>query len=321
VQSTNFTVQYQFTERDSIQAGYFGTAGRHLDILGVHNSPSVILPPGVNETNYLPFPNLSANAEFLSSGANSDFRSLQTMYEHRFNQGLSLNANYTYGKCMSDDAGKSDLGPSIRAEWLPGFGIHGDYTLCSGDATHLLHIFGQYALPFGTGKALLRNASHAVNMIVGGWSFNPSYIYQSGSPFTVGCPTATTSDFSCNAFFVPGQNPYAGPHNQNQWLNPAAFVQPPVATQIGQTNYAVLGGAADQLRGPGIKNLDASLIKRFPFTESKQLEFRAEAFNVSNSVDFGTPGQLNFNNLTNFSKITSLRNNQRLVQLALKVFF
>jgi hypothetical protein len=42
---------------------------------------------------------------------------------------------------------------------------------------------------------------------------------------------------------------------------------------------------------------------------------------VSNSVDFGNPGQLNFNNLTNFSKITSLRNNQRLVQLALKVFF
>jgi hypothetical protein len=55
--------------------------------------------------------------------------------------------------------------------------------------------------------------------------------------------------------------------------------------------------------------------------ESKELEFRAEAFNVSNSVDFGNPGQLNFNNLTNFSKITSLRNNQRLVQLALKVFF
>ena len=103
-----------------------------------------------------------------------------------------------------------------------------------------------------------------------------------------------------------GQSPYAGPHNQNQWLNPNAFAPPPVATQIGQTDYAVLGGAANQLRGPGLSNLDASLFKRFTFTETRQVEFRAEAFNISNSVDFNNPSQLNFTNLSSFSKITTL---------------
>ena len=320
IQSMNVTLQYQFSNRDSIQAGYVGTLGRHLDTLGSHNSPSMILPPGVNQTPYLPFPNL-AGAQFLSSGANSNYHSLQTSYEHRFSGGMALLANYTFGKCMSDDIGKTGLGPGYRAEWLPGFGIHGDYTLCNADAKHLVHIAGQYELPLGKGQTVLRNANGLVNALVGGWRFNYIYIYQSGQPFTVGCPTATSSDFGCNAFFVPGQDPYAGPHNRTQWLNPSAFSQPPAATQIGQTNYTILGGAANQLRGPSIKNLDASLFKRFAFTETSQLEFRAEAFNISNSVDFSNPGQLNFTNPTNFSSITGTKNNQRLVQLALKLFF
>ena len=78
---------------------------------------------------------------------------------------------------------------------------------------------------------------------------------------------------------------------------------------------------ANQLRGPGIKNLDASLFKRFALKERTELEFRAEAFNVSNGVDFNNPGQLNFTNLTNFSSITGTKVNQRLIQLALKLFF
>ena len=321
VQSMNFTVQYQFTDRDSLQAGYVATAGRHLDTLGVHNSPSVILPPSVNSTNYRPFPNLSANAEFLSAGANSNYRSLQAVFEHRFRGGLVLLGNYTFGKCMSNDIGKTGLGPGYRAEWLPGFGIAGDYALCGADATHAAHVSGQYALPFGKGESLLRDAGGALNALVGGWHVNYIYIYQSGQPFSVGCPTATTSDFGCNALWAKGQDPYAGPHNRTQWLNPNAFLQPTVATQIGQTDYSVLGGQANMLRGPSFSNLDSSLFKRFTVAEKKELEFRAEAFNTFNMAQFGNPGQLNFNNKTGFSQITGTRNNQRLVQLALKFFF
>jgi hypothetical protein len=320
VQSMNFTLQYQFSSRDMFQAGYVATAGRHLDTLGSQNSPSEILPPGVNTTNYRPFPNLSTT-QLLSSGTDSNYRSMQALYEHRFRIGLVFNANYTFGKCMSDEAGKTGMGPGYRAEWLPGFGAAGDYTLCSADAKQAAHVWGQYGLPFGQGRSVLRHANGLVNALVGGWNFNYIYIYQSGQPFTVGCPVGTSSDFGCNAYLALGQDPYAGPHNQNQWLNPAAFVQPPAATQIGQTNYAPLGGKAYQLRGPTLKNLDASLLKRFAVTEKNQMEFRAEGFNVSNAVDFSNPGQLNFTNLKAFSSITGTRNNQRLMQLALKLFF
>ena len=321
VQSMNFTVQYQFSLRDMFSVGYVATAGRHLDALGQHNMPSVILPPGVNSTNYRPFANLSS-AQWLSSGLDSNYRSMQANYEHRFRMGLIFNANYTFGKCMSDELGKTGmLSGSYRAQWLAGFGAQGDYTLCNADAKQLAHVWGQYGLPFGKGRSFLHNANGFVNALVGGWNFNYIYIYQSGQPFTVGCPVGTTSDFGCNAFMVPGQDPYAGPHNNTQWLNPAAFAQPPAATQIGQTNYAPLGGAPNQLRGPSLKNMDASLLKRFAITERNQVEFRAEAFNVANSVDFSNPGQLNFTNLKAFSSITGTKNNQRLIQLALKFYF
>jgi hypothetical protein len=168
---------------------------------------------------------------------------------------------------------------------------------------------------------LLRDAGKLVDALAGGWHFNYIYTYQSGQPFNVGCPVATTSDFGCNANLVAGQDPYAGPHNQTQWLNPAAFSQPPVATQIGQSDYSVLGSKAQQVRGPSFSNLDASIFKRFTIAEQRALEFRAEAFNTFNTPEFGAPGQLNFNNKTAFSRITGLRNNPRLVQLALKFYF
>lgn len=320
-ESANFTVQYQFTNRDSIQAGYVGSFGRHLDAFGSHNSPDEILPPSVNATNYRPFPNLAAGAQFLMTAADSNYHSLQAVFQHQFRDGLAVLANYTYAKCMADEAGKTGLSNGYRALWLPGFGMQADYALCNADATHLVHVAGQYELPIGKGKVVLRNSGKLANALLGGWQVNYIFTYQGGQPFNMSCPTGTTSDFGCDALWLPGLDPYGGPHNQNQWLNPAAFAQPAAATQIGQTDYSVLGGQPNMLRGPSFTDLDSSIFKRFMLAESKSLEFRAEAFNAFNHPQFGNPGQLNFNNKTNFSKITSLRNNPRLLQLSLKFFF
>lgn len=312
-ESLNLTTQYQFTNRDSIQVGYVGTLSRHTSTSINQNSPTVILPSGVNQTNYRPFPNLPVNMGVLSTVGTSNYHSLQVSYEHRFNGGLTLMANYTHGKCRS-------IG-GLRAQWLPGWNRSFDYTLCSSDAAHLVHATGQYALPFGKGKSLLSNSGGVVNAIIGGWQLNYIFTYQSGQPFNVGCPVATTSDFGCAALRVAGQSPYAGPHNQTQWLNPKAFANPPQATAIGQTDYSPLGGRGSQVRGPSYANLDSSLFKQFAVADRAKLEFRLELFNTLNSPQFGTPGSLNFNNSASFSKITSLRGDPRIGQLALKLYF
>jgi hypothetical protein len=102
---------------------------------------------------------------------------------------------------------------------------------------------------------------------------------------------------------------------------------PPQATAIGQTDYSPLGGSPLVARGPHFNNLDFSLFKQFSIERVGQLEFRAEAFNLTNTPQFGQPGNTGGftstgpGNPNGFSAITSLRNNPRLLQLALKFYF
>jgi hypothetical protein len=123
--------------------------------------------------------------------------------------------------------------------------LFADYGLCDTDATNTVHLGGTYGLPIGHGRALLGNSNGVVDAVIGGWGTYFIYSFQGGQPFTVGGPSST-SNFGCNAFLVPGQNLYAGPHNKTQWLNPAAFSLPPMASAIGQPDYLPLGGGPQQ---------------------------------------------------------------------------
>jgi hypothetical protein len=129
-----------------------------------------------------------------------------------------------------------------------------------------------------------------MDAILGGWGTNAILTLQDGQPGTVPCPITTTSGFGCNADKVLGQNPDSGPHNVNQWLNPSAFTNPPVATTIGQSDYSPLGGGPSNFRGPGFHRLDFSLFKQFPVTERVRIEFRSEFFNLTNHPNFSLPG-------------------------------
>jgi hypothetical protein len=321
IQTVNLTVQDQFTNHDSIQVGYVGTMGRHLDNLGYNNSPSQVLLPSSNPQNFLPFPSFARNATYETTNASSSYNSLQATYEHQMSYGLTLLANYTWSKCMSDQHTQASQNQQYRAEWLPGFGISKDNAVCDTDATNVVHISGSWQLPVGRGRTWLSNSNRAVDALLGGWAVNGIYGYQGGQPFTINCPVTTSAGFGCFANVVQGQNIYGGLHNHTQWLNPAAFSQPALATQIGQTDYSVLGGGGQQARGPHFSNLDSSVFKYFNFTETVRLQFRAEAFNTTNTPQFGQPGSLNFLNPSTFSSITSTRNNPRLVQFALKLFY
>ena len=120
----------------------------------------------------------------------------------------------------------------------------------------------------------------------------------------------------------------------DQWLNPAAFASPPVATTIGQSDRSVLGGAPTQFDGPGFHRLDFSLFKDFRTSEGTHLEFRSEFFNLTNHPNFSAPGfsgngvvaapgSLDYTS-GNFGKIASTRdgqNDQREIQFVLKFYF
>jgi hypothetical protein len=334
-QGYNLTAQYEITPNDSVQVGYVGNTVHHLGVYVNPNSPREILPPGLNSLAYSPYPDF-VGITYTNFAGNSHYNALQTNYERRFNHGLTALANFTYANCMTNASDVLNATAiSYRAPFLPGFGIHRDFGLCDFDVQKVVHFSGGYQLPIGRGRAYLAKDSKLVDTFVGGWNTNWILTLQDGQPGTVPCAITTTSGFGCFALKVAGENPYAGPHNVNQWLNPAAFASPPVATTIGQTDYSPLGGGPSQFRGPGFHRLDFSLFKEFQLSERFRLEFRSEFFNLTNHPNFSNPGfsgngvvaapgSLNYLDTTNFGKITSTRdgqNDQREIQFALKLYY
>jgi hypothetical protein len=335
-QGFNLTVQYQLASNDTIQVGYIGNTVHHLGSYTNPNTPREILPPGLDSYAYSPYPDFSAMT-VTRFATNSHYNGLQTNYEHRFSQGLYTLANFTWSSCLTDavDVLNNTALTGFRAAYLPGFGLHGDFGRCEFDTNKVLHVSGTYELPVGRDRQFLSHQGRVVDAIIGGWDTNGILTLQDGQPGTVPCPITTTSGFGCYADKVPGQNPDSGPHNVNQWLNPAAYTNPPVATTIGQSDYSPLGGSPSNFRGPGFHRLDFSLFKQFPVTERVRIEFRSEFFNLTNHPNFSlpgfsgngvtaAPGSLNFLNTTNFGKITSVRdgqNDQREIQFALKVYY
>lgn len=106
-----------------------------------------------------------------------------------------------------------------------------------------------------------------------------------------------------------------------RFLNAAAFANPPVATSIGQTDYAPLGGAGTQVTGPAFHSVDFSLFKNFRTTENTHLQIRAEFFNLTNTPSFANPSFTNFSDTLNFGRITGTVGSPRETQFALKFYF
>jgi hypothetical protein len=336
-QGYNLTLQYALDGNDTVQLGYVGNTVHHLGTYIDPNTPREILPPGLDALSYSPYPDFASYIAYTRFGANSHYSAMQANYERRIGHGLNVLGNFTWANCMSNavDVLNQTALTGYRAPFLPGFGMHKDFGRCDFDIDKVFHLSGVYELPFGQGRHYLNSGSKVVNAIAGGWDANWILTLQGGQPGTVPCAISTTSGFGCNALKVPGQDPYAGKHNAQQWLNPAAFATPPIAATIGQTDYSPLGGGPGQFRGPDFKRLDFSLFKQFEFTERFRLEFRSEFFNLANHPNFSlpgfngvgvaaAPGSLDYNNPTNFGTINSTRdgqNDQREIQFALKLYY
>jgi hypothetical protein len=327
-QEWNFELQYALTHNDSIQVGYVGNHSVHQINGWRVNSPGEILPPGANTQLYVPYPDFAQGDDYIAPNGDAYYYGLQVTYQRRFANGLGILANYTHSRCMTDfrNVLNDDTpGANQRAPYLPGFGLKGDYTFCADDTPNVLHLSGTWAVPYGKGRQFGANANGFVDAVIGGWSTNWNLTAQNGFPGNVGCTQSTTADFGCVAFLVPGQPLYlnSGPHGINEFLNPAAFAEPPVATSIGQSNYAPLGGRASQFHGPSFNQLDFSVFKQFSITEKRYFELRGEFFNIFNHPNFGNSfTTLNFTN-ANFAQITGLASNAiaRQTQLAAKFYW
>ena len=209
----------------------------------------------------------------------SSYNSLQSTLDRRFSKGVSLQVSYTWSKvigiCCNDN---SDGGPAIQA--LQFYRLN--RSLMGFDRTHNLQLTGLFELPFGRGKPFLTNGVGAA--IAGGWQVNTVTSWYSGTPFTVGADGASLNlpGSSQRADQVKGEVRKLGGVGKGQAYYDFTAFAPVSQTRFGTAGFNIL-------RGPSAFNSDLGLFRRFRATERVSLEFRAEAFNFTNTPKFNNP--------------------------------
>ena len=182
-----------------------------------------------------------------------------------------------------------------------------------------------YQLPFGKGKQFLSNANRIVNQLVNGWELAGIVTLRSGVPFT---PTLSgdiaNTGVSSQRPDVVGTpvivgNPacwfYTSANSSCTALAPGvkdSFAVPPAQSRYGN-------GGRNILRADSLKQVDFTVIKTFPFSEARGLEFRAEMFNLFNHPTFSAPTSTI--NTSSGGQVSSTLNAARIIQLAVKLRF
>jgi hypothetical protein len=186
----------------------------------------------------------------------------------------------------------------------------GDRSVSGFDLTNSFSGSFNYELPFGKGRSV-NPSNKFLSYLADGWQLNAIVILHSGTPYDVTYQgdLANTGNTFVRANLVGDPTP--GDRTPAGWINTSAFAIPPPYT------FGDLG--RNSLRSDWYGDLDCSLFRRFPIGERLKLEFRAEAFNATNSVVFAAPA--NVINAPGFGVVTSTANTPRQVQVALKLTF
>ncbi|HEY6345892.1 MAG TPA: TonB-dependent receptor [Bryobacteraceae bacterium] len=324
VQQWSLGIQRELPHHFLIEADYVGSKGTHLLTLSnlnqaINNGRQILL--NQNNQPVLPFPNFGL-IEYSQNDGNSSYNGLDLTVERRFSGGLSARLAYTWSKSIDDTAEElsvygsnafSQITNNQRAWRGPS-----DY-----DVPQRVVFSWVYELPLGRGKPWL--ASGVASKIFGGFQVAGAYTYSAGRPFTP---------------FASANNVYIDPYSEEQAL-PNVIGTPVMIDNVscwfyttnnpgckgisGSNAFSIpapyfFGNAGrNSLRGPNLVYLDASVSRTFTITERIRLQFRAEAFNLSNTVAFGLPNA----NVSGGSPgvITSLAADPRIMQFAGRLSF
>jgi hypothetical protein len=250
----------------------------------------------------------------------ANYHAFQATLDRPMTRGLMLKTAYTFSKAisMTDDSGWT----SVSWNWGPVIGRNRART--GYDRTHMLVAGFVYELPFGAGKSWARGGAAA--KILGGWQVNGTFGAYTGVPFTVSASgtslnapgNAQTADQAKPAVQKLGRIGTSGP-----FYDPLAF------RAITDVRFGTSG--RNILDGPGMVNTDFSLMRSFAVTERIRLQFKAEAFNLTNTPHFSAPSanvsnmSLNtdgtIRSLGNFMTVTSAQTDERQLRFGLRVSF
>jgi hypothetical protein len=289
----NFNIQ-QEAWATVFQIGYIGSAARRLPITRDYNQAIGGIRP------------LSAfgPVNVYGSVARASYNALWLSANRKLAKGLTFDASYTFSKSL-DTASTSG-----NAQIQNSYNLNSEKGLSDFDARHRVVVSALYQIP--------GHVPH-VKGFFDNWNVGVVGNYQSGNPFS---PIITNlRSGSLDPYDRPnvvyGQSMSLPDPGPNAWFNTAAFVLNPLG-QFGNAGRNIL-------TGPPLHNLDTSLLKNFQLHERLNLQFRGEVFNITNTPNFGQPG--NTVGAANFGVIQTTRSQRgdfgssRQIEFALKLLF
>ncbi len=301
-QQWNFTVQKTFGNDLNFEVGYLGSKNTHLGLpesnlnqlpaadlamgsaltakvpnpyYGQIPASSSLSQPTITEQQLLrAYPHFTNVALFRDNVADSEYEAVQAKLEKRFSRGLTFTFAYTFSKLIDDASTYFSqtifTGPTLTTIGAAdAFNRKLERDVSSGDIPRVFSAGWVYEIP-----KLWK---------ISGWRLGGLVRVQAGDAVPV---TQATNNLSAFGYAVQRPNRISNPNDfstrsASEWFNTAAF------TTAGQ--FAIGNSSRNPVRGPGLQNADVMIGKTFRINERMNFEFRAEAFNVSNTPPLNDP--------------------------------
>lgn len=310
VQNYSFDIQTEITKNMVLEIGYTGSQGRKLLYgtgqqanqlhpqflsLGAQLDQPVpnpffnVIPTGILSGPTVPRQRLlrpyaqftAVNLSGDTPGASSSFNALVVRYNYRIGNTVNLLTTYQWSKVI-DNASEWqgwEVGDTMRNFYDQRL----DRSISAHDLPQSFVNALVYELPIGKGRKYGSDLHPVVNAVLGGWQVSSILRLSSGLPLGFTAPN------TLSAYGYQVQRPNIADRNDarlenptpDRWFNTAAFTRP--------GTYEI-GNAArwfSNVRFGPTRHADIAILKNFRFRETWKVQFRGEAYNITNTPQFG----------------------------------
>ena len=290
VQNFNLNLQRELFKNGVLEVGYVGSHGtklfRYRDINQPAN-PSVSSARPFDNGPFAPSGGTFFYVNHLETTANSSYNALQTSFTLRNRRGWTAAINYTWSHSIDNASDGQDY---VANATQPDNSYRADLERGNSnfDSRHRFVVTANYNIP---------SFAKAHPRLGEGWHLNTVVTLRSGNPFHL----TLFDDYNNTGEFFPRPDiigdPYAGTHAPDRFINLSAFKVPCTLDPAGDGSAAsCLPGTwhfgslgRNALRGPGYRNVDFSIFKDTPITDTVKIQLRAEIFNIFNHPNFSNP--------------------------------
>jgi len=346
MQGYSLDFQYQLTNASMIEVGYSGSQGRklfygystamnqdqldpkYLALGSALNNPVANPFFGIVQNGPLsgqtvpqyqllrPYPQFTGvNMSPVTPGASSSYNALLVKFNHRFDHGIQALVTYQWSKAI-DNASETQ-GWEISDAPRDNYNYSLERSISGHDIPQDLTASLLFDVPVGKGRSHLNTLPKAADYVLGGWQIATTMRFGSGLPLQFTAPnTLSTYGFPVGRPNITSLGDLAGggTSGPDHWFNTAA-VSAPAAYTIGSAPRWV-----SNIRTGPLDSADISISKKFDIWERLKMTFRADAFNVSNTPQYGrantTFGNGAFGQVTGTTYVTP-----RNIQAALRFDF